>query len=1203
VPYVATWDDHDYGLNNAGEDFYGKEVAKDLYFDFFEVPMNDERRTRGGIYKTYTFGPEGKRLQVILLDGRWFKTDETILGEEQWSWLVSEFAKPADLRIVVNGFQFLGNLYEGWYEYPSELKKMLSIIPDNVVFLSGDRHIGSFYQVDAMGAGTYGGTFPDNRGNPVESLDKADYSTLPLLEVTASSLTHTWNTAGLELGNNRVPGYDIVRTDHFGQVSGRTACCSACALPCIMPQAQRTRALRSQQRASCAHSSALCRKPNERASTRQRRRASRPAPSSAPAQLDIDWDARTLRASLVPSNAANENAPPGEIGQTVTIDMSFPPAKMTCPPGCVHSSRRLLFSTVPVCPPGCEEAPSTSCPVASPADCKPEGTTPGAAVRQVLPSLGTYPADPLLFVSPNVSITALISGGEVADLALDSIWQVPEMWNGLGMVSGPHDGAGMRVLSKGMLRYYVNNEISAGSGIMLRYSATEEAGSPGQRFPAPTEDESFIMNGATIRYFDMEVEFKSSATVYTPVAAGVAVKRIYISTEAAPMGELVTSVDKMMELTGLEGMSRWCGGSFHNMHQFSHLLNDTGFEDPIYLAGHEDAAFGAVGVLDVTTGNTYLLPTPAMVETATPLFTNSSEYVAMVVNIYPEPEVGQRIHLYYGKKVGTDFLGRNGLNPMYGQFYVLTVPDHPTWEDMTADEVYPGTFVPIETATGAINSGNDKNEWSTVNQLSKKPPRTLQRFLPPPSSRPLLSCRGQAGNGWPFTPHPSPSSAPLWSVAPMPASPRPADPMMWAQAMTGLADVTINRMAFDAESDGWMMKNGVELPAQITATTKRFRLQEVDPIFGDPDSVYWSPKGALMIAEDGSEGRVLRMALDAEGNSDRQLTELARVADESLRTQLNSIPPLSLTAASQAEFTGIIPHGFYHLLEADASPMMRLQAEIDSREQYIMNLQLHSLSSGMIDTFSLGESSQTLRFDIEPDPSGAGPKLYAWDGVDFYNARREEYCAANDCSDMRGPFVAGEVVRVSDFAALEIWRGLAPGTYMDDLQAIIDESLGYGNLETALPYAWDGVDFYNARREEYCAANDCSEMRGPFVAGDVVLESDFEALEVWRDLAPGTYMDDIQAIVDESLGYGNLETALPYAWLGVSYYNGLREDFCAANDCSEMRGPYVAGEIVLESDFEILEVWRGLPAGTYMDDLTEIIDESLSFENMEPVGF
>jgi len=358
-----------------------------------------------------------------------------------------------------------------------------------------------------------------------------------------------------------------------------------------------------------------------------------------------------------------------------------------------------------------------------------------------------------------------------------------------------------------------------------------------------------------------------------------------------------------------------------------------------------------------------------------------------------------------------------------------------------------------------------------------------------------------------------------------------------------------------------------------------------------------------MIAEDGSTGRLIRLDLDSEGNSQRSMVTVARVADESKRTQLNSIPAFSLTAGSQAEFTGIIPSGFLHKIAADDGPQKRLTEEMAAREQYIVNLQLHSLSSGLLAALTLGEGCQTLRVDIESDPSDDAVALFAWAGIDYYNGKRTAYCADNDCSAMRGAFVPGEVVRVSDWAALEVWIGLAAGTYTDDLTAIIAESLGYSNMVRALPYAWLGIDYYNGKRSEYCAENDCSAMRGAFVVGDVVLESDFAILEVWRGLASGTYTDDLTAIIAESVSFGNMERALPYTWNGVGYYNGKREAYCTENDCSAMRGAYVTGAIVLESDFAALEIWTGLAAGTYTDDLTNIIAESLGFGNFEAASF
>src|SRR5262245_60578759 len=127
IPHLAVWDDHDYGVNDGGSDFAYKEIAKELFFDFWKVPAADVRRTRGGIYDSHIIGPAGMRVQVILLDVRWFRsplkpTDQrgatgkerylpdpdpakTMLGVEQWAWLADELRKPAEIRLIVSSTQ------------------------------------------------------------------------------------------------------------------------------------------------------------------------------------------------------------------------------------------------------------------------------------------------------------------------------------------------------------------------------------------------------------------------------------------------------------------------------------------------------------------------------------------------------------------------------------------------------------------------------------------------------------------------------------------------------------------------------------------------------------------------------------------------------------------------------------------------------------------------------------------------------------------------------------------------------------------------------------------------------------------------------------------------------------------------------------------------------------------------------------------
>jgi alkaline phosphatase D len=218
VPHMAIWDDHDYGMNDAGAEFPHKAASKQAFLDFWQVGANDPRRQREGIYHAESFGPPGQRVQVIMLDIRWFRspwkpTDErnapgreryvpdddpakTMLGPVQWQWLERQLREPADLRLVVSSIQVVadGHGWERWGNFPLERARLYRLIAQTgaggVVFLSGDRHIGALYaQV---------------RGVPY-----------PLYELTASGVTHPWAQAR-EAGPNRIG--DLFAEQHYGMV-------------------------------------------------------------------------------------------------------------------------------------------------------------------------------------------------------------------------------------------------------------------------------------------------------------------------------------------------------------------------------------------------------------------------------------------------------------------------------------------------------------------------------------------------------------------------------------------------------------------------------------------------------------------------------------------------------------------------------------------------------------------------------------------------------------------------------------------------------------------------------------------------------------------------------------------------------------------------------------------------------------------------
>lgn len=177
---LGTWDDHDYGKNDAGAEWEYKDAAQKEFHDFFGTPPDDPRRQRKGVYHAEVFGPPGKRVQVILLDTRYFRsplkkgkfdtvrrltpylpnTDAgaTMLGEEQWKWLEAQLKAPAELRLLVSSIQVVADEhpFEKWMNFPKEREKLYSLLngtgANGVIALSGDRHLAEI-SVDTSAIG------------------------------------------------------------------------------------------------------------------------------------------------------------------------------------------------------------------------------------------------------------------------------------------------------------------------------------------------------------------------------------------------------------------------------------------------------------------------------------------------------------------------------------------------------------------------------------------------------------------------------------------------------------------------------------------------------------------------------------------------------------------------------------------------------------------------------------------------------------------------------------------------------------------------------------------------------------------------------------------------------------------------------------------------------------------------------------------
>lgn len=171
MPLLVTWDDHDFGLNDAGGDWLRKETSETLFEYVWAVPEDDVRRSRPGIYYEKTVGPEGRRVQFVVLDTRFFRSpirraktrvphgryeqhwgDHDMLGAAQWQWLEEVLQKSADVRIIATSIQLVaaGHAWEAWHVMPEERSRFYDLLsrvkPNGVVLISGDRHASAIYK-------------------------------------------------------------------------------------------------------------------------------------------------------------------------------------------------------------------------------------------------------------------------------------------------------------------------------------------------------------------------------------------------------------------------------------------------------------------------------------------------------------------------------------------------------------------------------------------------------------------------------------------------------------------------------------------------------------------------------------------------------------------------------------------------------------------------------------------------------------------------------------------------------------------------------------------------------------------------------------------------------------------------------------------------------------------------------------------------
>ena len=165
---LVIWDDHDYGLNDAGANYIYKAESQQIYNDAWNIDQNDPRRSREGIYFSELKDIAGKKILIVGLDTRYFRSNlikignsykphknsnTTILGRIQWQWLEKELSREHDILILASSIQVLAteHRFEKWANIPHERDRLLALLnklSSKVLIISGDRHRSGFYKLD-----------------------------------------------------------------------------------------------------------------------------------------------------------------------------------------------------------------------------------------------------------------------------------------------------------------------------------------------------------------------------------------------------------------------------------------------------------------------------------------------------------------------------------------------------------------------------------------------------------------------------------------------------------------------------------------------------------------------------------------------------------------------------------------------------------------------------------------------------------------------------------------------------------------------------------------------------------------------------------------------------------------------------------------------------------------------------------------------
>ena len=223
---AATFDDHDFGINNGDKSYAFVQESQQLFWDFSQEGSSSYRRKQSGVYSSKVFAIDltdstqqfqevgsssiGNKMRestftykIIMLDTRSNRGDASstshqttdamkgggdFLGEEQWAWLIEELKSDVDLVLLGSSIQVFPTdklTEEVWGMFLAARERLLSAMlnarSSNVIVLSGDVHYAEVSKIRCSWQESVN-----------ENIDQNKRISMTFWELTSSGLTHTF---------------------------------------------------------------------------------------------------------------------------------------------------------------------------------------------------------------------------------------------------------------------------------------------------------------------------------------------------------------------------------------------------------------------------------------------------------------------------------------------------------------------------------------------------------------------------------------------------------------------------------------------------------------------------------------------------------------------------------------------------------------------------------------------------------------------------------------------------------------------------------------------------------------------------------------------------------------------------------------------------------------------------------------------------